>query len=166
MPSLSVAFAVYWALSFKGAGGMKPFDYKSLWIPAAAFAFILPHMAFRAAYGLSFNPHSAATTYGFQSDSLWLYWTYFTAWGSFSIFWYVVPVFLILTFRKWTKPQNLPVAAGIIAMAAMLFFVFSFTSNYEFLVSQTTINRTLLIVMVPFTYFSILFLDPSTSEKA
>lgn len=111
MPSLTVAFLTYWALSMKKAGGMKPFDYKKLWIPAAAFAFILPHMAFRAAHSLSFNPHSSAAKYGFHPESLEMYWTYFTSWGTFNVFWYALPVVLILTWKKWAKPQNLPMAA-------------------------------------------------------
>jgi hypothetical protein len=118
-------------------------------------AFILPNLAFRAVYKLSFNPHSTQAAYGFHSDSLNLYWTYFTSWGSYNVFWYALPVVLILTWKFWKKDENAPVGAALVALVAIIFLVFSFTNNYQFLLDQTTINRTLLIFMVPFSYFSV-----------
>lgn len=165
IPALGVGFAALWALSLKRAELPKP-SWKALALMALPFAFIVPHMVFRAAHHLSFNPHSAAAAYGFHADSLTMYWTYFTQWGSFSTFWYALPVLTALTWKKWKRPQNLPVAASLLAMLGAMFLIFSFTNNYAYLADQTTINRTLLIFMIPVTYFCVLFLDPATSEKA
>ncbi|MFB0965114.1 MAG: hypothetical protein QMC36_05520 [Patescibacteria group bacterium] len=165
VPSLALGFAALWLLARKNPD-LPKFSAKSVAIAAVPFAFIVPHMVFRAVYHLSFNPHSAMAAYGFHADSLKLYWMYFTQWGSFNVFWYALPLVLAMTWRKWSKPQNLPVAVSLSAMLSAMFAVFSFTNNYTFLLDQTTINRTLLIFMVPVTYFCILFLDPSTSEKA
>lgn len=165
VPSLAVGFGSLWLLSHK-RNELPKLSWKSLALLAVPFAFILPHMVFRAVYHLSFNPHSAMAAYGFHSESLNLYWTYFTQWGSFNVFWYALPLVIAMTWRKWSKPQNLPVAASLAAMLFAMFAIFSFTNNFTFLLDQTTINRTLLIFMVPVTYFCVLFLDPSTSEKA
>ncbi len=165
VPSIALGFAALWLLARKNPN-LPKFSSKSVALAAIPFAFIVPHLVFRAAYHLSFNPHSKMAAYGFHADSLLLYWTYFTQWGSFNVFWYALPLLFVLTWRKWSKPQNLPVAVSLSAMLAAMFVIFSFTNNYAYLADQTTINRTLLIFMVPVTYFCMLFLDPSTSEKA
>lgn len=58
---------------------------KSLYI-IAPMLLIVPHLVYRWIYSLPFNPMEGAAKYGFHSDSLSLFFTYFTQWGSYNIF--------------------------------------------------------------------------------
>lgn len=116
-------------------------------------AFILPHMAFRWIYHLPFNPIETGAKYGFHSDALNLFFTYFTQWGSYNIFWYAFLVSTIFFFRDLMKEKYRGVILSIGSLMFAVFAVFSFTNNYQFLLDQTTINRTLIVIMMSLLYF-------------
>jgi hypothetical protein len=126
---------------------------KKLWYVILPTLFILPHMVFRWVYSLPFNPTANQASYGFHSDSLHLYYTYFTQWGSYNIFWYVFFILTIFFFRDLIKEKNRAISITIWSLIFAIFLVFSFTNNYQFLLDQTTINRTLLVVMMSILYF-------------
>ncbi len=126
---------------------------KKLWYVILPMLFILPHMIFRWIYHLPFNPTAAQASYGFHSDSLHLYYTYFTQWGSYNIFWYIFLILTIFFFRDLIKEKYRGITISISSLIFAIFLVFSFTNNYQFLLDQTTINRTLLVIMMSTLYF-------------
>lgn len=131
---------------------------------AALFALgaapVLPYLLYRAVYRLPLSP-TGKNEFGFHPDSLAMYWTYFTDWGSYNVFWYALPLLAVFLWRKFASRDLLPVTVSLAAIAGAIFVTFSFTNNYQFLLDQTTINRTLLVFMVPATYFCVLALSES-----
>lgn len=126
---------------------------KKLLYVAIPMSFIIPHMIFRWIYNLPFNPMEEGAKYGFHSDSFQLFFTYFTQWGSYNIFWYVFLIVTIFFFRDLMKEKYRGIILSIGSLMFAIFAVFSFTNNYQFLLDQTTINRTLLVVMMSILYF-------------
>lgn len=125
---------------------------KSLYL-VAPMLLIIPHLIYRWIYSLPFNPMEGAAKYGFHSDSLSLFFTYFTQWGSYNIFWFVFFALTIYFFRDLWKEKYRPIAIAIGSLIFAVFVVFSFTNNYQFLLDQTTINRTLIVLMMSILYF-------------
>lgn len=138
---------------------------KELFYIGIPVLFIIPHMIFRAVHHLSFNPHSGDASYEFHSDSLGLYFTYFTQWGSYNIFWYILPLVLLFCGRNLFEKKYLPLTISLSVLALIIFLVFSFTNNYQFLLSQTTINRTLLCFMIPAIYLCGMIIQEKLSLK-
>ncbi|EKD29983.1 MAG: hypothetical protein ACD_78C00197G0018 [uncultured bacterium (gcode 4)] len=138
--------------------GVGYYLWKQHTIPKVFFVlvpllFLVPHMVFRWMYELPFNPTAAQASYGFHSDSLSLYYTYFTQWGSYNIFWYAFVILTAYFFRDLWKERYRWITLAIASIMFAIFVVFSFTNNYQFLLDQTTINRTLLVVTMSILYF-------------
>ncbi len=140
----------------------KKKGYSSLLFVMVPLLLSIPHFIFRFIHNLALNPTSAEATYGFHSDALSLFYTYVTEWGSYNIFWFALVPFTIYLYKDLVKTEKLPITLSISAMGAMIAFIFTFSNNYQFLLDQTTINRTLLVFMIPTIYFYARIFD----EKA
>lgn len=178
--AMSAGFFLFWAICTKNEGIVLVFPALAVGILAtwiigksslksairdvSLFALgaspAVAYLAYRAVYHLPLSP-AGKNEFAFHVDSLGLYWTLFTDWGSYNVFWYALPLFVVFFWKKFLSKDMLPVTASLVALAGAIFATFSFTNNYQYLLDQTTINRTLLIFMVPATYFCVRVLSES-----
>lgn len=133
----------------------KIFTHAKEWLLLfAPLILSLPHVLFRIIYHLPLNPTSAVAKYGWHADAPGLLYDYFFRWWSYNIFWYVLVCILSVIFisKKYQiqkEERILLISLGI--LFSLILAVFFFTNNYQFLLDQTTIHRTMLIFMVPAT---------------
>jgi hypothetical protein len=130
----------------------------------APFLLAIPHMIFRVMYNLSFNPHSSTASYGYHSEALLLLKQYFFEGWSYNIFWYILPVLLILSYKKIFHGAFRYIFTSILLFFLIALSVFLFTNNFQYLLDQTTIHRTLLIFIVPMMLFLVFLHEKEISE--
>lgn len=122
---------------------------KDWWYVLIPFLLTVPHLIFRAVYHLSFNPHSKSASYWWHGEWVTLLKEYFFSGWSYNIFWYILLILLITSYKRYTVGALRYVFMSLFFLFIIILLVFLFTNNFQFLLDQTTIHRTMLLFMVP-----------------
>ena len=124
----------------------------------------IPWSAYLLTKGLSLSPHSNDFQIAWHGEALTEAIKAVFARGSFGIFWYVVPIFLIIVLtgirKKWNEyiPELTIICFGAVTFLQSI-FVYFFTPNVQFLINSQTFSRTMLIPLVLLLFGSLLALE-------
>ena len=121
--------------------------------------------------GLPLSPHSGDFQIAWHSEAFMQAIKAMFAYGSFGIYWYVIPILLVIALynikKIWKEyiPELAIILWGVITFLQAL-FVYFLTPNVQFLLNSQTFSRTMLIPLVLLLIGSLLAINKKMRQNA
>ena len=146
-------------------------DFKQmLHIPVIAFFLSILWPILLLIKGLPLSPHPEDLAIKLHTEAIIPIAEALFSYGSFGIFWFLVPIFIIFQIYEFSKSKSKCDESALVLLFGLIVFVeslviFIFTPNVQYLLNGQTFSRTMLIPLFIMILSLVLFFYKGSSSK-